>query len=226
MSGEFKPTPFRSYLHQWFKAAWAPAYDLLGLAAVVVGAVLWAWHKFWSENFQWAAGRVGFSAEAAVSDLVWEIPLALGASVLTYRLVRAPYEMHVAAEKRLRDAEITAGGEPYPSRKMTAEEHAVFAILTRLSTFLVEAEDLERRVITERGSDEIEEAVVQWYRTVADYLVQNVGPDYAARFTAAIGSGVHPNYPPSGRPPRILARVRGRKAFLLEALKEIRASAP
>ncbi|HVG56769.1 MAG TPA: hypothetical protein VM846_20190 [Vicinamibacterales bacterium] len=221
MPQEFKATPFGTYLRRWFKAAAAPAYDLLGVAGVVVGAVLWAWHRFWSENFRWAAGRAGLSPEAAVSDLVWGIPLTLGFAVLAYRLVRAPYEMHVEAERRVWVADTAQ-----PQHRMTAEDQVVYAILTRVSTFLVEAEDLERRVITERGSEVVAEEALQWYSTVADYLARDVGPDYAARFKAAVGSGIQINYPSSGKPPAVLARVRGRKAFLEQALREIRASAP
>lgn len=227
MSQEFTPTPFRAYLRRWFKAAAAPAYDLLGLAGVMVGSVLWAWHRFWPDNFRWAAGRIGFSPEAAVSDLVWEIPLTAGFAVLAYRLVRAPYEMQIEAERRLWDAAVAKREEAAQPqhRNLTAKEQVVFAILSRLSTFLVEAEDLERRVITERGSEAVAEEAVQWYNTVADYLSHDVGPDYAARFKAAVGSGVQINYPPSGKPPALLARVRGRKAFLEQALREIRANA-
>lgn len=33
-----------------------------------------------------------------MSDLVWQLPLAAGGMVLAYRLLRAPYELHIAAE--------------------------------------------------------------------------------------------------------------------------------
>jgi hypothetical protein len=88
---------FRSYLWQWVRAAVAPTYDFIGWVAMGLGAVLWAWHKYRPENFQWTAERLGISPEVAMSDPVWIVPLTLGALVLVYRLARAPYEIHRAS---------------------------------------------------------------------------------------------------------------------------------
>jgi hypothetical protein len=90
----------KSYFRTWWKAAWAPAYDVFGVLGVALGVCLGVWHKFRPENFRWTASQFGLSPEAAMSDLVWIIPLAFGLSVLAYRLIRAPFEIHVSNENR------------------------------------------------------------------------------------------------------------------------------
>lgn len=99
-------TTFTAYLRAWWKAAFAPAWDAFGWFGVAVGAILWAWHRFWPDSFGLATRYFGFSPDAAMSDLVWIIPLLLGVAVLLYRLVRAPFEMYIALEKRVMDAEV------------------------------------------------------------------------------------------------------------------------
>jgi hypothetical protein len=98
-------TTLRRYLAQWLRTAFAPAWDAFGWIGVVVGLSLWVWHRFWPDNFKWTADKVGLSPEAAMSDLVWVIPLVFGASILAYRLIRAPYELHVGQASSARDME-------------------------------------------------------------------------------------------------------------------------
>jgi hypothetical protein len=93
------PTTFSPYLRAWWKAAFAPAWDAFGWLGVAVGAILWAWHRFWPRSFDVVARYCGLTPNAAMSDLVWILPLMLGVAVLLYRLVRAPFEMHIASEK-------------------------------------------------------------------------------------------------------------------------------
>jgi hypothetical protein len=85
---------FRRYGAEVLRIAFKPAADLIGLSGMVLGAILWAWHRFFPESFKNAAAIVGLSPDAAVSDLVWEIPIVLGFLVFVYRLVRAPFEIH------------------------------------------------------------------------------------------------------------------------------------
>ena len=100
------PQSFWTYLRTWFKAAFSPAWDVFGGLGLTVSALIWAWHRFWPGPFASAAGVIGFSQEAAMSDLVWEIPLWFGLAVFSYRLVKAPYELH---RKSLQDAETSKG---------------------------------------------------------------------------------------------------------------------
>lgn len=99
MSGNEPIPTFGRYLRLWWKSAFAPAADAFGWFGVVVGLILWAWEKYFPENFAWSAGRIGLTKEAAMSDLVWQVPLALGALVLLYRILRAPFEMQAARDK-------------------------------------------------------------------------------------------------------------------------------
>jgi hypothetical protein len=86
---------FAAYARQWWRAAFAPAWDFFGWFGAVVGGLLWAAHKYAPQQFTAFSGALGVTPEAAMSDLVWQVPLAAGAIVLAYRLVRAPYEIHV-----------------------------------------------------------------------------------------------------------------------------------
>src|ERR1035437_7482703 len=90
---------FIAYLWRWFKAAFKPAADFVGGISLVLGAIIWAWHKYRPGSFKSAADTLGISPEAAMSDLVWQIPLWAGAAVFLWRLLRAPYEIHVTTEK-------------------------------------------------------------------------------------------------------------------------------
>ena len=99
---------FRSYLLQWWRAAWAPAWDSFGWLGLAIAFVFWAWRKVWPENFQWSAAHVGLTPDAVMSDYVWFVPLAFGIGVLGYRLLRAPYEIHLASERTSADMLATA----------------------------------------------------------------------------------------------------------------------
>jgi hypothetical protein len=94
-------TTFGAYLRAWWKAAFAPAWDAFGWLGLAFGAVLWAWHRFRPGSFGTVVRYFGFTPDAALSDLVWIVPLLLGAAVLLFRLIRAPFEMYIALEKRV-----------------------------------------------------------------------------------------------------------------------------
>lgn len=91
-----KGPTLREYLWQWFGAARKGAWDTFGSVSTLVGFVLWAWHKFDEVTFRRFSDALRVSPEAAMSDLVWQIPVAVGACVLGYRFIRAPYEIHLA----------------------------------------------------------------------------------------------------------------------------------
>jgi hypothetical protein len=86
-------------MRQWWNAAFAPAWDVIGVVAFLVGLVLWAWNRYWPDSLTQVAARLGIAQQAAMNDLVWWLPLTCGGAVLMYRLVRAPYELHVASEE-------------------------------------------------------------------------------------------------------------------------------
>ena len=92
---------FRRYLRAWWSAAWAPAWDLFGWLGVAVGGVLWLWNKRWPENYKWSAQSIGITPEAAMSDIVWVLPMVAGVLLLAYRFVRAPFEMHLVLARRI-----------------------------------------------------------------------------------------------------------------------------
>jgi hypothetical protein len=94
------------------------------------------------------------------------------------------------------------------------------ALLNGIAAFMLQAEDLERRCIVERGSPAIEKEALDFYNRVAKFLSDELGLDYAARFKTAMGNGVALNYPLDKT--ALLGRIRGRKAFLGEVLKELR----
>jgi hypothetical protein len=83
-----------TYLREWLRAASKVAWDVFGGVGLAIGALLWAWHKYAPVSFTAAAASLRLSQE----DLVWEIPLAFGGVVFVVRFVRAPFEMHVAAQ--------------------------------------------------------------------------------------------------------------------------------
>lgn len=83
----------------WGRAAFAPAWDAFELFGTVLGLALTAWRLLFPGNFTWAAKLVGLTAEAAMSDAVLVFAVVLGGCVFAYRIIRAPYEIH------LRDAD-------------------------------------------------------------------------------------------------------------------------
>ena len=90
------------------------------------------------------------------------------------------------------------------------------ARLERLATYLVGAENLERQCIKARASTEIEGPAIEFYNTVSAYLQEEFGSDYAARFKAAMADGGPTD--PTGW----LGRIRGRKQFLSELIRDMR----
>lgn len=95
---------FAEYFRQWIKASIAPAWDLFGGLGVLLGLGLWAWNRYWPLTFKGAMAAIGFTPEAAMSDLVWQIPLGAGLLAFAYRFIRAPYEIHQAAQDSHRTA--------------------------------------------------------------------------------------------------------------------------
>jgi hypothetical protein len=93
----------------------------------------------------------------------------------------------------------------------------------QLAKFILEGEQLERRCIAQRGSNEVETASVEWYNRVVTYLAETLGPDYGAEFKTAkadASTGVPAGYP--HRAADRLLRIRGRVACLNRFTRELR----
>lgn len=92
---ETKRLSFWGFIRLWWSAATKGSWDRVGLLSTIVGAVVWVWHKYYAASFDRAVAYVGWSPEAAVTDLVWQLPLGVGGLALAWRFVRAPYEIHL-----------------------------------------------------------------------------------------------------------------------------------
>lgn len=84
---------FPSFLWRWVRTATDDAVEALGLSSLLLGAVFWAWHKYRPNSLKVAGGYFRITPDMAMTDLVWQIPLAVGFIIFAYRLARAPYEI-------------------------------------------------------------------------------------------------------------------------------------
>jgi hypothetical protein len=87
---------FWGFVCLWWSAATKGAMDRIGFLSLVVGALLWWWRKYYTASFDVAVGYLGISPDAAMTDLVWQVPIGLGCLALGWRFLRAPYEIHLA----------------------------------------------------------------------------------------------------------------------------------
>jgi hypothetical protein len=158
------PKEFHRYLAAWLKAAFKPAADVIGGVASFVGAAVWGWHKWAPGSFAATVGKLGLSAEAAMSDLAWEIPLWIGAAVFLWRLVRAPYEIHLQTVAALESAEAVIVQQAVTQ----AEKVRVDAVRNFIGEELSRSEQLT--------NDEAE----LWARRIRGFVEAAFGPGEAA----------------------------------------------
>jgi hypothetical protein len=132
-----QPQTFWTYALLWFRVAREGTFDVLGALSLVFSAVFWAWRKWESDSFGRAAAAVGLSPDAAMSDLVWEIPIAVAAVLFGWRFVRAPYEIHRAtitsADRSLLDVRAALSEAQSALMTIRAENKGVELVCSRRS---------------------------------------------------------------------------------------------
>jgi hypothetical protein len=131
---------FQQYLRAWFNAVRRGALDMFGSISTVAGFGLWWWNRHSPDSFMFVVSYFGVTPDVAMSDLVWQIPVGLGLLALSYRFIRAPYEIHLAMHSALTKAETELV-------RQQAEEHGIELACSEISLSWEDHADLPPGVL-------------------------------------------------------------------------------
>jgi hypothetical protein len=170
-----------------------------------------------------ALGREKAMEEVVTTALYMTAAAVVAGIFVVLRLANAAADVHVenlnsiARIESERDTAIAA----LKGVQKTSDDPTQ-AQLKQVSALLLQAEQLERKIIRKRGNDETDREQTMWFNEATKYIRNTLGEDYQARFKSATEVVSYPGYPVDGRPVELLSRIRGRKIFLQDLLKEIR----
>ena len=123
------------------------------------------------------------ASESAVTELLWQIPLGIFASIGLVRLGRAPYWMYQERDEKARQVEIGLEARITELQARVAFKLQRQAICATLTKYRMQGDVLCQRYVHERASQEARAAAESLFGAVVGYLQSNVSSSYVARFT-------------------------------------------